>query len=381
MKKGITLFIVFAFVISGHSQVLYESFRSIKLDQNRKLKIQLPRNYKKNTDRTYPLIIVLDGDYLFEPVVGNVDYFSYWEDMPESIVVGINQRKTRLDDCRYDTADYLPAQKGAEFYEFIAQELLPHLNKTYRTAQLKILVGHDYTGNFINYFLFKENPIFQGYINLSPELAPPMGDRIVNVLSNTSSVWYYMATGTNDAEKIKTDLVALDEKLSVVENPNMNYYFDNFEESTHYTLVGKAIPRALEAFFEMYRPISKKTYKEVLLPMETSRYEHLVDMYKTTEELYGIKRKIRVNDFIAISTAIEKTETWEDLEPLGKLALKEHPDVMLGHYYLGMFYEQTGEPKKAMRAYENGFLVDEVAFLTKDYMLDKVNKIKEDFGW
>jgi len=54
---------------------------------------------------------------------------------------------------------------------------------------------------------------------------------------------------------------------------------------------------------------------------------------------------------------------------------------MLGYYYLGMFYEQTGEPKKAMRAYENGFQLEEVAFLTKDYMLEKVNKIKEDFGY
>ncbi|MFC5048992.1 hypothetical protein [Aquimarina hainanensis] len=54
---------------------------------------------------------------------------------------------------------------------------------------------------------------------------------------------------------------------------------------------------------------------------------------------------------------------------------------MLGNYYLGMYYEQIGEPKKAMRAYENGFLQSEVAFLTKNFMLEKVNKIKEDFGW
>ncbi|MDY8135260.1 alpha/beta hydrolase [Aquimarina sp. 2201CG5-10] len=382
MKKGIILMLACICAVSGYSQVLYESFRSIKLDQSRELKIQLPRNYEKNEDKTYPLIIVLDGDYLFEPVVGNVDYFSYWEDMPESIVVGINQRKTRVEDCRYDLAEYVPDTTGAQFYEFIGQELLPYLNETYRTAQLKIIVGHDYTANFINYFLFKDNPIFHGYINLSPDLAPTMGERINNVLSQSpSDIWYYLATASNDAESIKKNLISVDETLSVLENPNVNYFFDNFDESSHYTLVGRGIPKALEAIFEMYRPISKKTYKEVILPMETSRYEYLVDIYKTTEQLYGIKRQIRVNDFIAVSTAIEKTETWDDMEDLGKLALKEHPEVMLGYYYLGMFFEQTGEPKKAMRAYESGFLLDEVAFLTKDYMLDKVNKIKEDFGW
>ncbi len=380
--------IAIAFILStsAYSQAIYESFRSIKLDQSRELKIQLPRNYKKNVKKTYPLIIVLDGDYLFEPVAGNVDYFSYWEDMPESIVVGVNQKKTREGDCEYDTAEFLPTLKGAEFFEFIGQELVPYLNQTYRTAQLKIIVGHDYTANFINYFLFKDNPIFQGYICLSPELAPPMTERISSKLTSSSDIWYYLATATNDAEGIKKGVIALDEQMQTVDNSDMHYFFDNFEESSHYTLVGRGVPKALEAMFEMYRPISKKTYKEVLLPLETSVYDYLVDMYKTTEQLYGIKREIRVNDFIAVSTAIEKkardeNERWNELEPLGKLAIKEHPDTMLGHYYLGIFYEQTGEPKKAMRAYENGFQLAEVAFLTKDYMLDKVNKIKEDFGW
>ncbi len=381
MKKSITLLIACIFVVSSYSQVIYESFRSIKLDQSRELKIQLPRNYKKNEKKTYPLIIVLDGDYLFEPVAGNVDYFSYWEDMPESIVVGINQRKTREGDGEYDSAEFLPTLKGAEFFEFIGQELVPYLNQTYRTAQLKIIVGHDYTANFINYFLFKDNPIFQGYICLSPELAPPMADRITSKLASSSDIWYYLATATNDAEGIKKQVRELNEKMQAVDNPNIHYFFDDFDESSHYTLVGRGIPKALEAMFEMYRPISKKTYKEVLLPLETSTYDYLVDMYRTTEKLYGINRQIRVNDFIAVSTAIEKNERWEELEPLGKLAIKEYPDTMLGHYYLAMFYEQTGEPKKAMRSYENGFQLAEVAFLTKDYMLDKVNKIKEDFGW
>ncbi|WP_299259550.1 alpha/beta hydrolase-fold protein [uncultured Aquimarina sp.] len=382
MKKNIFLILISIFTSISYGQVKYETFRSIKLDQNRDLKIQLPRNYEKNEDKTYPVILVLDGDHLFEPVAGNVDYFSYWEDMPESIVVGVLQRKTREDDCRYDLASYLPEGKGAEFFEFLGQELMPHIEETYRTAELKIIVGHDYTGNFINYFLFKDNPIFQGYINLSPELAPPMKERLENVLASTKSdLWYYLATASNDAENIKNDLISLDEKLALIENTELNYFFDNFDESSHYTLVGRAIPKAMEVFFKMYRPISKKTYKEDILTLETSLYEYLVDIYDTTEKLYGIKRQIRINDFIAISTAIEKKELWEELEPLGKLAIKEHPETMLGFYYLGLGYEQLGEPKKAMRAYENGFQLNEIAFLTKDYMLEKVNKIKEDFGY
>ena len=72
----------------ANAQVIYEEFNSERLQETRRLKIQLPRNYDINTDKVYPVIIVLDADYLFEPVAGNVDYFSYWEDMPESIEIG-----------------------------------------------------------------------------------------------------------------------------------------------------------------------------------------------------------------------------------------------------------------------------------------------------
>ena len=68
------------------------------LGTTRELKIQLPRNYELNPEQSYPLIVVFDGDYLFEVVAGNVEYNSYWRDMPEAIVVGINQANSRTED-------------------------------------------------------------------------------------------------------------------------------------------------------------------------------------------------------------------------------------------------------------------------------------------
>ena len=99
------------------AQVKYETIESSKLGESRELKIQLPRGYNSNEDKNYPLFIVFDGDYLFEAVVGNVDYYSYWEDMPESIIVGINQLDKRYDDCMYSEQNSLPIDTGASFFE------------------------------------------------------------------------------------------------------------------------------------------------------------------------------------------------------------------------------------------------------------------------
>ena len=68
----------------------------------------------------------------------------------------------------------LPSGKGADFFEFIGGELLPYIEKKYRTAPFRIIAGHDTTAGFLNFFLYKDNPLFNAYISLSPELAPEM---------------------------------------------------------------------------------------------------------------------------------------------------------------------------------------------------------------
>ena len=76
----IKFLILYFFINISFSQTIYDSFESEFLNESRELKIQLPRNYDDNTKKDYPLIIVLDGDYMFEAVSGSVDYLSYWGD-------------------------------------------------------------------------------------------------------------------------------------------------------------------------------------------------------------------------------------------------------------------------------------------------------------
>lgn len=98
MKKSILLFVLYISALNVDAQIIYENFDSYILEDKRQLKIQLPRNYDPESNRTYPLIVVLDGDYLFEPVTGNVDYQAYWEEIPDCVVVGIRQAQTREED-------------------------------------------------------------------------------------------------------------------------------------------------------------------------------------------------------------------------------------------------------------------------------------------
>lgn len=375
------LFLVLAFN-SFQSQVIYEPFESYKLGESRELKIQLPRGYDNTDKKIYPLFIVLDGDYMFEAVAGNVDYFSYWEDMPESIVVGINQLDKRLDDCLYSEQNSLPVETGTNFFEFIGTELIPYIQNKYKVGNFKVAVGHGETANFINYYLLKQQPLFQAYIVVSPEFAPQMNTFVSDRLGTfENKIFYYLATSTTDVPYIKKETKAFNTSLSSIDNNNLFYYFDEFEGASHYSVPTHAIPKALEDIFSVFQPISKDEYKETILKLEESPVDYLLEKYQTIEDLFGIEKQVLINDFKAIEAAIEKNETFQYFEALGKLARDEYPNTVLGSYYMARFYEETGEPKKAMRTYQSGYSFEEIGGITKDEMLEKADAIKADFGY
>ncbi|MDT0690759.1 alpha/beta hydrolase-fold protein [Salegentibacter sp. F188] len=382
MMKKLLMLVVLVFPIISSAQIIYETVSSAKLQETREIKIQLPRNYEENKEKHYPVVVVLDGDYLFEPVAGIVDYYSYWENIPEMIVVGVNQAGLRNEDAGYDNERFLPADKGAAFFEFLGMELLKSMDEKYRTAPFQIIVGHDLTANFLNYYLLKPEPIFEGYISLSPDLAPEMANRITNILSKTESKrWYYMATGSEDIPQLKESILSLNNQINGLDNDLVFYKFDNFDNASHYSLVGRAIPSAIESIFNVYSPISQKEYNEVLLQTSISPSEYLIEKYKSIEELFGLEKQIRLNDFLAIHQAIEKTRRWEEYDELSKLASEHFPGTMLGTYFEARYEEETGNPKRAMKTYQNAYGQEKIAFLDVDFMLEKANAIKRDFGY
>ena len=381
MKRFLLLLITLVLSNTLTSQTIYKEINSEKLGESRQLKIQVPRNYD-TSDKKYPVVVVFDGDYLFEIVAGNVDYAAYWEDMPEAIVVGINQYQKREADCYYSEQNSLPIETGAAFFEFVSMELIPFRDKNFRTENFKVAVGHGQTANYINYYLLKGVPLFQAYISLSPSLAPDMKTYLTEKMPKLEQkIFYYLAAANNDKGNIKEETEALAKSISSIENDNLLDHSEVFTDATHYSLPAQAIPKALQKIFLVFQPISLKEYKETVLNLEGNPVDYLKEKYETIETLFGIKKAILINDFKAIEAAIKKKEKYEYFEDLGNLARKEYPDTLLGHYYLGRFYEETGKSKKAMKTYQSAYVLQEIGGITKDLVLELAEQIKADFGY
>ena len=379
MKKNL-LFFFLAIPFLGFSQKTTDTIHSQKLNEDREITISLPFSYAQNKTKKYPLLIILDGDYLLDPFEGALKYGAYWDDMPEVIIVGItqNQKNERESDCTIDQETGLPQEKGEAFFEFIGQELLPYLQKNYRTAPFKIIAGHEVTAGFLNFYLYKDNPLFNGYISLSPDLTTGMEENIPARLALAKQpLFYYHSTADGDLKSTQKQIIRMDSIAKEIKNPNVNYRFDNFIGDSHYSLVIQSIPKVLYQFFSVYQPISIPEYNDKIAVLPSGYVDYLIKKYEVVEKVLGLKAAIRINDFQAIEAAILQNKAYDELKDLSALANKNYPKSMLADYELALMYEKKEDFKSALKSYQVAYQKQEIGVLTKKMMLEKMEYFKK----
>ena len=360
-KSGrlLALLVLFTQLLINAQETVEKSISSKILGEDRRLFVHLPANY--DDEGIYPVIIVLDGGYMFRPVAGDVDFYTRIDGMPPSIVVGVDQNYTddegiaaRWVDCRYDDKTGLPVEKGALFFDFIRSELTDFLESNYSVSGFITIIGVSFTANYINYFLFDDDPVINGYAALSPFYAPNSRERFEAKLNSLNEhIFYYLCTGENDLEGHIPSINRMNTYLSGVESEYFHYDFDNFDNADHQTLVLHGVPRALELFFSKYDALKEGELE--LLPGNINLLDYIRAHYDLIEEIYGVRRRIREIDLRRASTVLNAGRKWEQLQELGELTTSLYPDLASGYYMLGTAAENRKEYEKALEFYKTGY--------------------------
>ena len=144
--------------------------RSEILGEERVYFVHAPVGHQYNQKR-YPVLIVLDAEDNFVHTSAAVDVLSRDERIPELILVGINNTN-RTRDLTTPTSGAMQSESGgaAEFLRFIADELLPQIDRTYPTRPYRILIGHSLGGLFAVNALVTRPQVFNAYLAISPSL-------------------------------------------------------------------------------------------------------------------------------------------------------------------------------------------------------------------
>ncbi|MET1258772.1 alpha/beta hydrolase-fold protein [Flagellimonas sp. DF-77] len=380
MKKY--LLPILAFSLMGvNAQIKQEIFESFKLQERRDVSYYFPENYSE--DKKYPLIVVLDAEYLFDIVVANTKFYTNHNRMPESIIVAVHQGENdlRWEDCDYEESTGLPTEKGKLFYEFLGTELIPYLETSYSIAPFKMFIGYDITANFGNFFLFKDRSLFNSYVSISPVLATEMESRVPARLSDINQEIFYNLILEKEKSNDRQRILQMNNSIASIQKETLHYFFDQYDEPDHISIAAYGISKAFDNVFKLFRPISPKEYKDHILTSNEPVIQYLEDKYDMIEKLLGFKKEVELNDIMAIYAASRKKEDFESLKPLAEICKKQFPETMLGFYFEGEYLELMGEPKKAMKAFEKSFLMEEIDFLTKEMAIEKIDALKADFGY
>lgn len=344
------------------------TFHSETLNENRNIRIHLPKSFDSTDNIHYPLTLVLDGEYLFYSIMGVGEVLTTRKIMPETIVVGIDQNyivndpySARWFDCSYDYKSGEMDEKGLKFKNFIENELLPFLTKTYKVGTFRTIAGHSFTANYINYFLNGSN--FNGFIAISPYIPASLEGTIKNSIENADkNIYYYLCTGENDLSGHIPQLKKQDSTIfSQSENPNFHYDFKDYKGESHMSLTVRGISDALSLMYSDFSPIYTLDLDSALMKKD-DLISYLTNRYDNIETTYGISIPLREDDITSIAWIIEEQENWDELRKIGLMEIDLYPESVYGYYMIALSEEKKNNLALALEYYKKGYakLGDEV---------------------
>ncbi|EEK13285.1 hypothetical protein CAPGI0001_2476 [Capnocytophaga gingivalis ATCC 33624] len=373
MKKFL-LILLSAYMTNVWAQITTENLGSKSLDGTRKVTIVLPDGYDKR--ERYPLFVVLNASSLLEPTVSSMRYFNKTGEVPPAIVVGIYNTES---DVTIPEETGIPFNDTANFFEFVGQVVVPHVQSKYAVNSFKGIIGDGEAGNFINYYLLKENALFDAYISLSPNLTekiiPSMPEQVD---SFKRPIFYYLGWAQIDDNAKLKKVKELHNLMNTKEYTNGFYYYQEFPRVSISAVPVSGIPEALNLFFELYRPITMREYAEKVVRVQTNTTQYLQDKYKSIRDLYGIDKAPLLEDVKSIYAAILKNADFESIPILVKYIKPYYKDTALPDYLEGDYYLRIQEPQKAFRALQRAYGAKEIDFVTKELISQTLERLQKE---
>jgi predicted alpha/beta superfamily hydrolase len=266
------------------------TLKSAVLGEERVALVHTPASYDSGEKR-YPVLYMTDGAAQLAHTAGTIDFLSRVGRMPEMIVVAIvNTDRTRDLTPTKDTKPSpggppLPTSGGADkFLQFIETELIPQVEKTYRTLPYRVFAGHSLGGLLAVHAFATHKDLFNAYIAVSP------------------SLWWDNEVAIREAEEFLKGRKELNRILIVTlgdEKGNMRAGFDRLkellgryhpkdftwdslllEDENHGTVVLRSHYHALKKIFEDWQPSPKVVEQGV--PAIEEHFKKLSARYKST---------------------------------------------------------------------------------------------------
>ncbi len=193
---------------------------STVLDEEREYTVHLPESYSTAGMSRYPVLYVLDGQSQAGHTAESAALMARIGAIPEVIVVGVSSMDGEIRNRDYTPPDMRldtdraggPTGAGDRFLRFLQEELIPSVERDYRTMRPRMLTGWSRGGLFVTYSLLAAPELFDARFAHSPALWRE-NDLIVTQLESflasagLSDGFLFLSLGEKENEKMKAAFV------------------------------------------------------------------------------------------------------------------------------------------------------------------------------
>ena len=162
----------------------------------RRINVHVPRTYDGSGSTRFPVLYMPDGgiDEDFPHVVNTVDSLIALGEIRPVIVVGVPNTERRRDltgptSVHTDSAIAPHVGGSAAFRQFFRDELMPTIDRRYRTTSESSIIGESLAGLFIVETFLREPALFDHYIAFDPSLWWNHGALVDSALPLLRAAW------------------------------------------------------------------------------------------------------------------------------------------------------------------------------------------------
>lgn len=238
-----------------------DSLYSKILNEQRQFKIIYPKKYDRNSNETFDVLYVLDGEWntsLTETVYGFLEYAKF---VPTNIIIvsvpnhykdSVNMRDR---DFTPTAMDNTPFSGGADkFLQFLKQELMPLVNKKIpNKIGDNVLYGTSLGGLFTIYAYLQNPTLFKSYLTVEPSLwwdkqyINQIAPEKLKKINGTNTLWI----SNRDGEPLMGMGVSpFDVHLKSNTPTGLRWKTEAYSNETHFSTIWKGIYDGLKFIYE-----------------------------------------------------------------------------------------------------------------------------------
>lgn len=284
-SKYLTLSIFFFFSITSFAQDMKPYGLSMQghivhssiNDREYQLYISLPSNYNEKADTFYPVLYLLDAYYSY-PIISSLHkLLESSQEIKDVIIVAIGDKdQSTLAWFKNRMIDYTPSNDpnvdeeianslninisevktgGASYFlKCLRQDIIPFIDKNYKTTGDRGIAGHSVAGLFSAYCLVHAPDLFSNFGINSASLFWNNNEMLVdlkgfNMENRTLKANVFISYGSLEPKIIISSIHSFVDTMNNNKPENIVLSLKVFEEETHTTVIGASLSKTINALY------------------------------------------------------------------------------------------------------------------------------------